>query len=776
MAKQDKDGQRIKVEDVNKNNVFEDIYSKVSANTYKKPMDNLKQIDAIDSKIQDILSGDIGDMKNETGDNLSMFLSKTLASNEKTSSGTIEKLNSNGDDLESFFNSKDGAFQLFNQRFRNKLLLYNDLEIISEQLVELNEAVNTTRDDIVCSDEVGSDIARSLNFICETEDTDDYIDLVNEVKRVEKELKLNTKIKEHIVPKTLKYGEYYVYVIPESKLFEKAQATKYKSSTGVTLESSELSCLRESMTIVNPNKGERPVQQETIKPNADEIKAYVEENIHVCNEDIAIPLLENENTADAYGDIMKFNNLSDILNPKKVKKKNKKSDKSFEFNGFSDGVRSTNKVDDWKAVKGCYIKLLDPKKVIPVKVMDYIIGYYYINDMDFEPIQQGGRPGQQFSSMFNGNLMNAVANKSTGERNVINTLASSIIKSFDKKYLEDNKEFKDLIINSLMYNDLYKRKLHYQFIPADYMCRFTVNEDEHGNGQSMLWKSLFYAKLYLSILIFNVITYLSKSQDTRIHYIKNSGIDKNAINKTMNIARQIKEKQISIADIMDYSAIFGKLGTGRDVFMPVGESGERGIEFDVISGQNVDMQNEFMEQLKNSYVSGTGVPSVLSTYINEIDFAKTLVMANAKHMRRVMHYQDSFNEGLTRLYKMILLYSTDIPAEQIAEFEYKLSRPKTLPNNNMTDMITYGDQLLDFFIKSVYGEFADDEELAEEKDLFRSEMSREILGVLPWEMVDEIKEKVKMAMAKRKAEKETNTDNTGDAGGDAGAAPTDSNW
>lgn len=766
MARKDKEREKsmISIEDVNKNSVFEDIYDRISSNTYKKPMDNIKQIDALDNKIQNILSGDIGEMKNETGDNLSMFLSKTLASNDKANTRTINKLNNSEElDIESFFNNKDGAFEIFNQRFRNKLLLYNDLEIISEQLVEINEALNTTRDDIVCSDEVGSDISRSLNFVCETEDSDEYGDLINEVKRLEKELHLNTKIKEHIVPKTLKYGEYFVYIIPESELFKKAQINKYKTKTGITLEAAELESLQESLTVENPNRDEKKLQPDTVQPDVNEIATYLQENIHVCNESVAIPLLENEDVGSAYSDMIQFNTLDSILKPKKGKKK---KDKEFNVTGFSDGVRATNKVDEWKDVKGCYIKLLDPKKVIPVKIMDYIIGYYYINDTDFQPGRPSARPGQQFTTMFNGNIMNAVESKSGGERNVINTLATSIIKSFDKKYLENNKEFKDLIINSLMYNDLYKRKLHYQFIPADYICRFTVNEDENGNGQSMLWKSLFYAKLYLSILVFNVITYLSKSQDTRIHYIKQSGIDKNAINKTMKIARQIKEKQISIADIMDYSAIFGKLGTGRDVFMPVGETGERGIEFDVISGQNVDMQNEFMEQLKHSYISGTGVPSVLSTYINEIDFAKTLVMANAKHMRRVMHYQDSFNDGLTRMYKMVMLYSTDISPERISEFEYKLSRPKTLPNNNMVDMLSYGDQLLDFFIKSEYGEYGDDPDENIAKDIFRSEMAREILAVLPWEIVDEVKEKVMLELAKRKSEKESSETTSDTSEGD----------
>ncbi len=256
--------------------------------------------------------------------------------------------------------------------------------------------------------------------------------------------------------------------------------------------------------------------------------------------------------------------------------------------------------------------------------MDYIIGYYYVSDAEYETSIEANTHNCRTHKM-NGSLLDSVVSKSQNEKNIISSIANAIVKSLNKEYLEKNAEFKELIMNSLVYNDMYKRKLHYQFIPADNMCRFTVNEDEDGNGTSMIYRSLFYAKLYLSMLIFNMITYLSKSQDTRIHYVKNSGIDKNVINKCMNIARQIKSKQISIADLMDYSSIYGKIGTGRDVFMPVGESGERGIEFDVIAGQQVDMQPEFMDQLKQSFINATGVPSVIMNYINEADFAKTLV-------------------------------------------------------------------------------------------------------------------------------------------------------
>jgi hypothetical protein len=174
------------------------------------------------------------------------------------------------------------------------------------------------------------------------------------------------------------------------------------------------------------------------------------------------------------------------------------------------------------------------------------------------------------------------------------------------------------------------------------------------------------------------------------------------------------------------------------------------------------MQNELMEQLKEAFINGTGVPSVIMNYINEADFAKTLVMANAKQIRRVMMYQDSFNEDLTEMYQKILYYCTDIDVKDIANFTYTLQRPKTLPNNNLVDMMGYGDQILDFLEKAEFGQYTEETpELNLSKDKFRKMMSRKVLPMLPWELVDETIEDVKLEVI---ADRLKNSDTQDDMG------------
>ena len=742
-------------EEVKLNDLFQDLFKKISMNTHDVDIDNNKKsIDAMSEKIKRVISDDIEELKAYGGENdLSRFLMNTIANSNKFGNTIIDQKHAS-EGLESIFLSGDGnIFTTFEERFRNKALLFSDLEIISEQLVELSEAINTTRDDIVSADDVGAEISRSLSFSLDdnSDDKDRYDEIIKEVKNQEEIHGLNYLIREHIVPKTLKYGEYFVYIIPESKLYENAQRKKMELTNGAAMESST------AADFINTLKKDKSfnLHKDIV---ADDMISYVSENIKINNEDLPIPIVENNTITGAMKDLAQFNSLSNMLkNAKGNKSKTENDTNKFSTLGFSDGVKSL-KMDDWESIKGCYIKLLDPKKVIPVKLMNYTIGYYYIHDTDLDITNHHCKHGHRFS-----NVVDNITNKSANQQNLIADIADAVVRSFNKDYLNNNTEFKDLIINSLLYNDMYKKKLHYQFIPGDHICRFSINEDENGNGQSMIYKSLFYAKLYLSLLVFNMITYLTKSQDTIVTYVKTSGIDKNMINKTMDVARQWKSKQIGIGDLMDYSSIYSKIGTGRDLFIPEGESGERGLSWDVIQGQDINMQNELMEQLKEAFINGTGVPSVIMNYINEADFAKTLVMANAKHLRRVMMYQDNFSEDLTHMYQKILYYCTNIELEDIANFRYTLQRPKTLPNNNLVDMIGYGDQILDFLEKSIFGQYGEEtDDLNKSKDLFRKEMSKRVLPMLPWEVVDEIMEEVELDIVKQNVKKNsTSNDTTG---------------
>ena len=104
------------------------------------------------------------------------------------------------------------------------------------------------------------------------------------------------------------------------------------------------------------------------------------------------------------------------------------------------------------------------------------------------------------------------------------------------------------------------KAIKFQFIPAEYVCAFKINENEEGDGTSVLEDSLFYAKLYLMLLLFKIVSIVLYSNDTKVNYIKVSGVDKNISNKIQEIAREKQSRQINLMDLMSYTSIINKIG------------------------------------------------------------------------------------------------------------------------------------------------------------------------------------------------------------------------
>lgn len=705
------------------NALFNDLIDNISSSTTNK---RDRELERLSKDIDNIVFQEIKSLTKFTGDDISTFLVKLFNEYDNKVQTTIKNI----EDI--FSNDSSGIFAFFQERYKNQNLLYEDLNVICTQLYELKEAILATRDAIVTSDDMTNSVSRNLKFKNSSESDANKQSYISTIESVEKQFGLLEKLKNHIIPNTLEYGRYYVYTVPYSKLFQDYYEKKVKSQKGiqsVNLESVVDEFVKEFKKEVNLDQS---VQNNVIKSSFNDILKHIE----IYNEDIPLPVTEGIELAELI-DAKNFN--------KKVEKSIKNSEKTGTIS--PDATVDINSKDmDFSSVKDCYIKLIDPRKIIPVKILDETIGYYYIHEMELNVSKS------PFTTSIK---INPNTNSKEVEISFLSKITDKIVKAFDKKFLENNAKFKELILNALVYNDIYKKQLRFQFIPVDYITEFHVNVDEEGNGTSVIYPSLFYAKLYLALLIFKIITIITKSNDTRIHYVKNSGIDQDVANAIQSVARSIKERQINFTDLLNYNSMISKIGQSKDVFMPVGRSGDRGIEFDILAGQDVQLNTELMEMLRTAFINATGVPSVIMNYINEADYAKTLIMANAKFLGRVVSYQLDFNPKITELYKKILSFTTDIPKEIINDFEFTLSTPKALNTMNMTDLITNADQVIMFMIKAMTGENSspsdDDNKL---KDILYKKFAKELLPMLPWSSAETLYDEALLELQKSKMGKE----------------------
>ena len=652
-------------------------------------------------------------------------------------------------------NQQNGFMSFLNEAYKNRMLKLADLHEVSTQLIELREAILITRDAIISSDIVERKMSRVLKFRNEITGNEARLNPI--VEAMEEKFGLQDKIKNFILVNTLTYGEYYAYVIPYSKIFSDFMKMKqkkrgsgrfteafnkhkelfsknktpyeevytektlkeivYESEVGYSqVYDKDLNVLFEEsfnpMTSVEDMNDKKEVERvkSTNEGIFTEYLDNIMENITICNDPVPLAFIEDgvdaidffsekfidEDTYNEKSDITISNIGKDSFFNKVMKDKAKEGLYSVPGLKSSKSPNSTsNSSTNFKNVEDCFLKMIDTNKIVPIKIMDKVLGYYYITSDDV--------------NLINGNITNPISNSSSVDTfdtrtntSLVDAVAKKIVRSFNKDFLRQNIKFKNIIAEALSFYNLNENKVRFQFIPAEFIVPFKINEDEYGYGTSMIEGSLFYAKLYLMHLLFKMMSIILYSNDSRVNYVRSSGIDKNIRKKIEEIARIKQQRQINIIDLFSYTNLINKIGIGNETYIPVGKGNERAIETEILQGQDIQLNNDFMENLKKNAIMGTGVPDAILNYINEADFAKQVELANTRYLGRVVSYQIDFNKSITDLYKRMMRWCTSIDEADIDSFEFTFSPPKNGTNQVKADMLgnfeTYSQWALGLYI------------------------------------------------------------------------------
>ena len=744
--------------------------------------DRTSEVDNLNIKFQSIMNEQMDSFTNRSKEDLTSFLGQII-SNDNKSSAADELINNQ---FMSITGDEYSTMQSFiYDAYRNRLLEQSDLHEVSSQLIELSEAILITRDAIISPDVVEGRMNRSFKF--DNLDEEDVSNTTTIIENMEKRFKLLEKIKNFIIPKTLEYGEFYVYVIPYAKLFD--SLVKARDNTGYENRFYKESTLMESF---DPNaKKNSPKSDDNLdyflestyekfnKPNTtkskdskssslevskDEFKKDLKnimENICICNDDVPFPVMEEG--------IESISHLKEMYEATFTEAEEKKKSEDNIFNRVAnakmteDGIifdnnKSSKKSSDFNDIGDVYVRMIEPTRIIPIKIMNTTLGYYFVQDEDITPI----------SGAVSSTLYFTKFDEHSQQRTVIDALAERVVKSFDKSFLKNNPKFKEAIVDCFTFYNLNEKRLKFQFIPAEYIQEFKIDEDMDGNGTSMIKKSLFYAKLYLMMLLFKIMSIILHSNDTKVNYIKQSGIDKNVANKVQEIARIRQSRQINISDLFSYTTLINKVGNGSEMYIPTGRSGERPIETEILSGQDVPLNTELLEMLKNAYILGTGVPAAIVNYLQEADFAKTVEQNNTKFNGRVVNYQLDFNSSITELYKKIMRGATNISENIIENFVFILQPPKSTLINTKSEIIGQFSTLVDFLVGLKYEDpsasmnaEALNKEIREFKQLFAEEQ----LPMIDMEKIDDL---VKQAKQNALQDRLRPNPSNGDSGDDIG--------
>jgi len=748
------------------------------------PMNNAVEKDITENLYKDVTGTELTVTKDAIRNTISDILHEY---NLSTDLSFIEKMamlkmpdTKNGDKLdlsELPSELRDAAFLPVNTIA--DIALRQDLDLVISQIPEWFTALQITRDAICESDVVDGNMARDIKFKRTNLSESEQETIVSKIEEVEDRLELHSIIKNHIVFNTLEYGEGYIYAIPYAKVFQDlykyrlSAGDKQNSLTGMDMSdtSSVLngfgygeSAVEISLndTIVNDavdsrnrKKGKSGVFTEAeiieIDPQyrtkifnedgsenkkasaeqdalVDDVLEYVCHNIRYIEKDIALPVIEesacdlravyNTKYHDHDGFVQEVDNLFNrVMNDSIYQEDGENPEESISHN-FED-------------IKGIYLKILPATKLIPIRVDRNIIGYYYISDLT-----RPEETGQRRNSGLTGYTLRSPSvgyDTFSPDRMFCEKLASKIINNFNMKFMKDNLALHAQIVSILQAHKFNDAMMRFIFIPAEHVIQCSINKDGIGKGHSMLEPGLVTARMYMFLKLYSILYQINNSQ-VRVYNLRMSGLDTDYQKMVNDTIRKFAARRVTVNDIFNYRSSMTKVSGGSELIMPMGAGDIAPITFDTIPAAEAPINNDLLEQLKNESINSTPVPSLMVQGGNEsqIEFAKETELANTRFNTMISSFKMDFNHDITKLYRKILRWETDIDPEIIRDLKYVLRMPTAKTLNVTVDMINNYNSLLEVLMDT----FLKDDE--KEQDDKPTETARQFKKLVLHEYIPQI--------------------------------------
>ena len=524
--------------------------------------------------------------------------------------------------------------------------------------------------------------------------------------------KLQDKLKDLIVPRTLLYGNQFVEIVDlnlldnisqhEQILMEaenyikdtkkKPEKPKEAKLTDFIFESN-FDLFESEQALIDYNKG--LLTGLSLNEGAKKQKQAIEEAGHTVNEHAYKPY-----SIDALFEDSAFNASSFDLSF--LDSANEKNDKKYTLEDIS-------KLDMTK-LKDIHLNYISPRNVIIIEKDSYVYGYLVVEDL---PNQQSNEvvidSFKRFSSGLNGSLttkeetkdsVDDVVEKLTKEvlTKVVHNIRLNKARSFGQSFDYFNTlNISDEALTSLkilIYSKIKKKsRLKFRFLSPESIVNFGCNVDKFAPYATSVFDPLVGpVKLYTLALMSSVVSRLSRAAVMRKWTIETGGKrnHKEIIDKTKN---ELKSKAISYDKINTIQNISEIVTDFKDM-ATISINGQKYIDMEVLPMNDRGLPLNDLNDLKNDIIAAGGVPAVYLNLGDTTDLRETLVHLNITFANDIIDKQSSIEQGLDTLlnniFKKVLLYNGFNDADfYISNYcKAKLNPPLVLQIQSDEAMIT----------------------------------------------------------------------------------------
>lgn len=525
-----------------------------------------------------------------------------------------------------------------------------------------------------------TDEKRSLIITMGTDISNSYQKFI---KSIIMKYKLQEKLKDIIVPKTLLYGNQFIEIVDlnlldnisaheqilmetekyidmttaqrniYNKKYSKPEGSSILTENDITFESN-FNCYASEKDLISNTKSE--LTETSLYVSAMDQRTILEESGQAPNQ-----FAQERYNIDALFEDSSFSSSAYDLSFLDDPTDKVKSGKRFTLEDIS-------KLDMIK-LKDIHLNYISPRNVIIIEKDSYIYGYLVVEDL----------PGQQqselvidsfkrFTNGMTGSLTTKEETKETTDdivekltQEILNKVVHNIRLNKARTIGNAFNYFNTLNISDealtslkvLIYNKIKKKsKLKFRFLTPESIVNFGCNVDKFSPYSTSVFDPLVGpVKLYTLALMSSVVSRLSRAAVIRKWTIETGGKrnHKEIVDKTKN---ELKSKAISYDKINTLQNISEIVTDFRDM-ATVSINGQRYVDMEILPMNDRGLPLNDLNDLKNDIISAGGVPAVYLNLGDTIDLRETLVHLNITFANDIIDKQTSIEQGLDNLFNNI---------------------------------------------------------------------------------------------------------------------------
>ena len=733
------------------NRKMEDLYRM----TYATPKTNRNDIRNITMDIEDNIKQIIHRNSSTDVSNLTRLYSRLKLRQEMQSKKTV-------DTISDFFGDQNLTNGLLQDYMSNKWIkeLDDEIDIVCTYMPKLLEALDILKFATLSSDNYSKDFINVSTLNYNQEEQAVFADRFDNLKR---KYQLTEKVSEYY-DNMSKYGEQLVYVVPYSKEIKRLLDRKDRATRKVWDFNQASSPYVHEVTILENDVVKHEKLFESVQKLDPELANR--SNIQIVFDNRGVLDSALESYTSLIDGVNKTGGMSlheDFISAvTEAKGFDKTIDDDLEIpkdldSVASDGLITKSYFDNDNNIKvpGCIITRLKRENIIPLYVDDFCLGYYYF---EFKNNREGfDEYTTRLSSRTNmvGDCNCAIHRKNQEDgtdytSKLLNYISGYLSDKIDASFVNKNHDLQKEIYSLLKHNDVFNdvstaEIIKITFLPAEDVIHFAFNKDPLTHrGISDLINGLIPAKLWACLYLSDVIGTMTRGQDKRVYYVKQN-VETNISQTLLNVISQIKKSNFGLRQIETMNNVLNLVGRFNDYVIPVGQSGESPIQFEVMQGQDIETNTDLLDRLFDEAISGI-VPRELLDTAKGIDFAAQITSTNIQFIRKVYNRQSVLENLLSIFFTNVYNYeyNTNI------KITCKLPAPLFLQMNNINQILDNAKNYAQTIADLEYADVQDSEEGRQEMAIFTKNLTRHNLSTyIKLDEIDAIKQRSRLEVASK---------------------------